>query len=116
MTTIAPVRSSPIAGAWYEGNPKALARIVDQYLDQAELPELPGEVIAVIAPHAGQEFMALNGGPEFTFLSAISFFVNCETQEEVDGLWEKLSEAEKNKNAAGLKTSVACHGRSFPRL
>ena len=39
----------------------------------------------------GQEFMALNGGPEFKFTPAISFFINCETQEEVDELWEKLS-------------------------
>jgi predicted 3-demethylubiquinone-9 3-methyltransferase (glyoxalase superfamily) len=39
----------------------------------------------------GQEFFALNGGPVFTFTPAISFFVNCETQQEVDELWEKLS-------------------------
>ncbi len=39
----------------------------------------------------GQKFMALNGGPHFKFSPAISFFVNCETQTEVDGLWEKLS-------------------------
>jgi predicted 3-demethylubiquinone-9 3-methyltransferase (glyoxalase superfamily) len=40
----------------------------------------------------GQKFMALNGGPHFKFSPAISFFVNCETQTEVDELWEKLSE------------------------
>jgi predicted 3-demethylubiquinone-9 3-methyltransferase (glyoxalase superfamily) len=40
----------------------------------------------------GQEFMALNGGPQFTFTPAISFFVDCEIQKEVDELWEKLSE------------------------
>ena len=40
----------------------------------------------------GQDFMALNGGPHFTFSPAISFFVNCQTQQEVDELWEKLSE------------------------
>jgi predicted 3-demethylubiquinone-9 3-methyltransferase (glyoxalase superfamily) len=46
----------------------------------------------------GQEFMALNGGPQFKFSPAISFFVNCQTQEEVDELWEKLSEGgEKNR-------------------
>jgi predicted 3-demethylubiquinone-9 3-methyltransferase (glyoxalase superfamily) len=39
----------------------------------------------------GQEFMVLNGGPMFKFTPAISFFVNCETQQEVDELWEKLS-------------------------
>src|SRR3972149_2945384 len=40
----------------------------------------------------GQEFIALNGGPEFNFTPAISFFVNCETQQEVDELWDRLSE------------------------
>ncbi len=40
----------------------------------------------------GMEFLALNGGPEFTFSPAISFIVNCETQKEIDTLWEKLSE------------------------
>jgi AmmeMemoRadiSam system protein B len=65
MATIAPVRPSPIAGTWYEGNPKALARAVDQYLDQAELPELPGEVIAVIAPHAGHIYSGPVAGYAF---------------------------------------------------
>jgi predicted 3-demethylubiquinone-9 3-methyltransferase (glyoxalase superfamily) len=41
---------------------------------------------------AGQEFMALNGGPSFTFAQGISLFVDCETQDEVDELWERLSE------------------------
>ncbi|MEO5648385.1 MAG: VOC family protein [Ginsengibacter sp.] len=40
----------------------------------------------------GQEFMALNGGPEFKFTPAISFVVNCETQQEIDYFWERLSE------------------------
>lgn len=40
----------------------------------------------------GQDFIALNGGPRFKFSPAISFVVNCETQEEVDMFWEKLSE------------------------
>ena len=39
----------------------------------------------------GQAFVALNGGPEYTFTPAISFVVNCETQQEVDELWEKLT-------------------------
>jgi predicted 3-demethylubiquinone-9 3-methyltransferase (glyoxalase superfamily) len=39
----------------------------------------------------GQEFMALNGGPQFKFTEAISLFVNCETQEEVDDLWKKFT-------------------------
>jgi AmmeMemoRadiSam system protein B len=65
MTILSPIRPSPIAGAWYQGNPKALARIVDQYLDQAELPELPGEIVAVIAPHAGHKYSGPVAGYAF---------------------------------------------------
>ena len=59
------VRPSPIAGKWYEGDPQVLARLVDEYLDEAQLPELDGEVIAVVAPHAmhGGEFRPPLAGP-----------------------------------------------------
>jgi len=57
-----------------------------------EGPGPKGTVMSATFQFDGQEFMALNGGPYFTFSPAISFFVNCETQEEVDELWEKLSE------------------------
>jgi predicted 3-demethylubiquinone-9 3-methyltransferase (glyoxalase superfamily) len=50
-----------------------------------------GAVMTVSFTLAGQEFLALNGGPIFTFSPAVSFFVNCDTLEEIDGLWEKLS-------------------------
>jgi len=73
MDTISPVRPSPIAGAWYEGNPKALARMVDQYLDQAELPELPGEVIALIAPHAGHKYSGPVAGYAFAAVRDLTF-------------------------------------------
>jgi MEMO1 family protein len=65
MATIAPVRPSALAGAWYEGNPRSLARAVDHYLDQAELPELPGDVVAVIAPHAGHIYSGPVAGYAF---------------------------------------------------
>jgi predicted 3-demethylubiquinone-9 3-methyltransferase (glyoxalase superfamily) len=45
----------------------------------------------------GQQFMALNGGPIFKFSPAISFIVSCKTQEEIDGLWEKISEGEEKE-------------------
>lgn len=50
-----------------------------------------GEVMIVTFQLNGQEFMALNGGPRFTFTEAISFYVNCETQAEVDELWARLT-------------------------
>src|SRR4249920_3916778 len=49
------------------------------------------------------EFVALNGGPQFKFTEAISFSVNCETQEEVDELWEKLSEGGEEGPCGWLK-------------
>ncbi|MFN8410931.1 MAG: AmmeMemoRadiSam system protein B [Anaerolineales bacterium] len=50
------LRPSPIAGTWYEGNPKLLAAQVDAYVASANLPTLHGEVVAVIAPHAGHQY------------------------------------------------------------
>ncbi len=54
-------------------------------------PGSKGSVMSVVFQLDGQEFIALNGGPEFNFTEAISFSVDCKTQEEVDELWEKLS-------------------------
>lgn len=62
------VRPSPIAGRWYEGDPEALARSVDAYLDDAQLPDLEGEVIAVIAPHAGHVYSGPVAGYAFAAL------------------------------------------------
>jgi predicted 3-demethylubiquinone-9 3-methyltransferase (glyoxalase superfamily) len=55
-------------------------------------PGQAGTVMSATFELDGQEFMALNGGPHFTFTPAISFFVHCETQAEVDELWDRLSE------------------------
>jgi predicted 3-demethylubiquinone-9 3-methyltransferase (glyoxalase superfamily) len=58
----------------------------------AEVSGRPEETVMTVAFQlAGQEFVALNGGPIFKFTEAISFVVNCESQEEVDHYWEKLS-------------------------
>jgi MEMO1 family protein len=65
MSTIPDLRPSPISGTWYEGDPRRLTRAVDNYLDRAELPELDGEVLAVIAPHAGHRFSGPVAGYAF---------------------------------------------------
>jgi predicted 3-demethylubiquinone-9 3-methyltransferase (glyoxalase superfamily) len=51
-----------------------------------------GSVMTMTFQLEGQPFLALNGGPAFKFTPAISFFVNCKTEKEIDGLWKKLSE------------------------
>lgn len=63
------VRPSPIAGTWYEGNPKSLAARVDGYLAEAKLPELDGRVIGVIAPHAGHKYSGVVAAHAFAALS-----------------------------------------------
>ena len=73
MTTISPVRPSPIAGMWYEGNPRALSQVVDRYLDQAVIPALPGEVIAVISPHAGHKYSGPVAGYAFATVRSRTF-------------------------------------------
>lgn len=55
-------------------------------------PRPDGSVMLVDFQRHGQDFNAINGGPEFTFSEAISLIVNCESQEEVDELWEKLTD------------------------
>ena len=65
VSTNVRVRPSPIAGQWYEGEPKALARSVDSYLDHAQLPELHGDVIGVVAPHAGHQYSGPVAGYAF---------------------------------------------------
>jgi predicted 3-demethylubiquinone-9 3-methyltransferase (glyoxalase superfamily) len=62
----------------------------------------------------GQEFMALNGGPEFSFTPAISFFVNCETQEEVDEFWEKLSAGGEKEKCGWLKDKYGLSWQIVP--
>lgn len=62
------VRPSPIAGKWYEGNAKVLARNIDEYLNKATHPESDGEVMAVIAPHAGHKYSGEVAGCAFAAL------------------------------------------------
>jgi len=64
----------------------------------------------------GQEFNALNGGPVFTFSPAISLFVNCEMQTEVDELWEKLSEGGSKEQCGWLKDKYGISWQIVPTL
>ena len=73
-----------------------------------------GSVMTVEFQLEGQEFVALNGGPMFKFTEAISFVVNCETQEELDYYWRNFPA--KRCSAAGSKTNSDSHGKSCPRF
>jgi predicted 3-demethylubiquinone-9 3-methyltransferase (glyoxalase superfamily) len=79
-------------------------------------PGAKGTVMSATFQLEEQEFIALNGGPQFTFSPAISFFVKCETQEEVDELWEKLSEGGENQGPGWLKDKYGLSWQIVPTI
>ena len=64
----------------------------------------------------GQDFVALNGGPHFKFTEAVSFVVNCETQQEVDDFWEKLSEGGEESQCGWLKDKYGLSWQVVPTV
>jgi predicted 3-demethylubiquinone-9 3-methyltransferase (glyoxalase superfamily) len=76
----------------------------------------PGSVMTVVFELDGQEFMALNGGPLFKFTEAISFVVNCETQDEVDAFWEKLSAGGQEVQCGWLKDRFGVSWQIVPTV
>jgi predicted 3-demethylubiquinone-9 3-methyltransferase (glyoxalase superfamily) len=78
-------------------------------------PGPEGSLMTATFELAGQEFMALNGGPSFTFSQGISLFVDCETQEEVDELWEKLSEGGEKGPCGWLTDRFGVSWQVVPR-
>lgn len=79
------------------------SRILDVARYGAAGPRPEGSVMTVTFELDGQRFVALNGGPEFTFNEAISFQVSCQTQEEVDHFWSALSEGGQEGPCGWLK-------------
>ncbi|MFE6720501.1 VOC family protein [Streptomyces albidoflavus] len=86
---------------WFDGQAEEAAAFYTSLFEDARVlgverfteagPGEPGSVVTVTFQLAGQEFVAINGGPEFTFTEAISLSVDCETQEEVDRYWAALT-------------------------
>lgn len=73
-----------------------------------------GAVMTIAFTINGQDFLALNGGPVFKFSEAISFMVHCETQEEVDELWEKLTEGGEESQCGWLKDKFGLSWQIVP--
>ena len=79
-------------------------------------PGPEGSVMSATFQLEGQEFIALSGGPQFKFSPAISFFVNCETQEEIDELWAKLSEGGKPNRCGWLDDKFGLTWQIIPSI
>lgn len=85
---------------------------VTRYGDAGPGPK--GAVMSATFVLDGQEFIALNGGPMYAFTPAISFFVNCQTQQEVDDLWGKLSAGGKQDRCGWLKDKFGLSWQIIP--
>jgi predicted 3-demethylubiquinone-9 3-methyltransferase (glyoxalase superfamily) len=79
-------------------------------------PGPEGTVMSATFQLEGQDFYALNGGPHYSFTPAISFFVNCETQQEVDELWEKLSEGGQIQQCGWLQDKYGLSWQIIPTI
>jgi predicted 3-demethylubiquinone-9 3-methyltransferase (glyoxalase superfamily) len=85
---------------WFDGNAEEAAHFYTSVFSDSRIattmhhtsagPGTKGEVLAITFEIEGQEFMALNGGPQYSFTPAISLMVHCSSQEEVDRYWSKL--------------------------
>lgn len=111
---------------WFDGNAEEAANFyisifktskmgkISRYGDAGPGPK--GSVMSVTFQLEDQEFFALNGGPHFKFTPAISFFVNCETQQEVDDLWEKLSAGGRTDRCGWLQDKFGLSWQIIPTV
>ena len=85
---------------------------LSRYGDGTHMPK--GSVMTIHFELDGQKFIALNGGPVYTFSPAISLFVNCETSEDVNHLWDKLSDGGEKQRCGWLKDKFGITWQSVP--
>jgi predicted 3-demethylubiquinone-9 3-methyltransferase (glyoxalase superfamily) len=110
---------------WFDGNAEEAMNFYTSIFKNSKIghvrrygeagPGPKGSVMTATFQIEGQEFMALNGGPTFKFTPAISFFVNCETQQEVDELWKKLSAGGETMQCGWLKDKFGVSWQIIPK-
>ena len=110
---------------WFDGKAEEAANFYTSIFPNSKIvsmmrsgeagPGPKGSVMSATFELQGQEFIALNG-PMFTFSPAISFFVHCETQEEVDKFWEKLSEGGEKQRCGWLKDKFGVSWQVVPTI
>jgi predicted 3-demethylubiquinone-9 3-methyltransferase (glyoxalase superfamily) len=109
---------------WFDGKAEEAAKFyvsifknsrigtVNRYGDHGPGPK--GTVMIATFQIDGQDFIALNGGPQFKFTPAVSFVVNCETQEEVDHYWDQLSEGGTQQRCGWLQDQFGVSWQIVP--
>src|SRR6266850_3040637 len=111
---------------WFDGRAEEAANFYTAIFPNSKIvsmmrsgeagPGPKGSVMSATFELQGQEFIALNGGPMFTFSPAISFFVPCETQEEVDHFWEKLSKGGEKQRCGWLRDKFGVSWQVVPTV
>jgi len=110
---------------WFDGKAEEAANFYTSIFKNSKVlniarygeagPGPKGTVMTATFQIEGQQFTALNGGPHYTFSPAISFFVNCETQSEVDELWEKLGAGGREVQCGWLQDKFGVSWQIIPR-
>jgi predicted 3-demethylubiquinone-9 3-methyltransferase (glyoxalase superfamily) len=111
---------------WFDGNAEEAMNFYTSIFKNSKIgrvsrygeagPGPKGTVMTATFELQGQQFMALNGGPGFKFNESISFFVNCQTQQEVDELWDKLSAGGEKSRCGWLKDKFGVSWQIIPTI
>jgi predicted 3-demethylubiquinone-9 3-methyltransferase (glyoxalase superfamily) len=111
---------------WFDGKAEEAANFYVSVFKESKLvnvarygdagPGPKGTAMSATFELVGQRFIALNGGPQFKFSEAISFLINCETQQEVDELWEKLSAGGEKSRCGWLKDKYGLSWQIIPTV
>jgi len=99
---------------WFDGKAEEAARFYVSIFKNSKV--LSANPMSVTFQLEGQQFYALNGGPQYKFTPAVSLFVNCETQQEVDELWGKLSASKSDEQCGWLKDKYGLSWQIIPAV
>ena len=97
---------------WFDGKAEEAANFYVSLFKNAKI--VSASAMSATFEIDGQEFIAFNGGPMFKFTEAISLFVKCDTQEEIDRLWDKLSEGGQKQKCGWLKDKYGVSWQIIP--
>jgi predicted 3-demethylubiquinone-9 3-methyltransferase (glyoxalase superfamily) len=99
---------------WFDGKAEEAAKFYTSIFENSKIVSITEK--SATFQLDGLEFIAFNGGPTFTFSPAVSFFVRCETQQEIDYLWEKLSAGGETQRCGWLKDKFGVSWQIVPPI
>jgi predicted 3-demethylubiquinone-9 3-methyltransferase (glyoxalase superfamily) len=99
---------------WFDGKAEEAARFYTSIFENSEIESV--SPMSATFQLDGQRFIALNGGPQFKFTEAISFFVRCETQQEIDYFWKELSAGGEEGRCGWLKDKFGVSWQIIPPI